>query len=233
MISILVNLGVAPSSLCRNKAALPILLSRSPAALFRLVAFLSSDAVRMPVNRIGPLFRQSECANLLDFVAPLKKNQSASFGDEPDDDSLVTGEENGIETEITRRYKAMFRTAKYLRRVVGISDLGRSIAAYANILTLDIEGQISPCIEFLSEEVGIYEEEIPRVLELYPQLVGANIEKMKENIEYLVSLEVAEEDLSSIFRAFPALLTLEKSKMEEVVNFLQDVGVSNIGRFVT
>ena len=73
VICILANLGVSPGSLCRDKSALPILLSRSPASLFRLVAFLSSDAVRMPVNRIGPLFWQSECASLLNFVAPLSQ----------------------------------------------------------------------------------------------------------------------------------------------------------------
>lgn len=231
VISILATLGVAPTSLCRDKSALPILLSRSPASLFRLVAFLSSDAVRMPVNRIGPLFRRSECASLLDYVAPLSNRQtldsSIIFND------LLNGENNEMVTEITRRYTMMFKTAKYLRRVVGMNDLGRSVSAYANILTLDVEKQIEPCITFLSDEIGLYEEEISSVLELYPQLLGENISKMRQNVEYLRSLEVMEEDICSIFRAFPALLTLEVSSMTEVVKFLKDIGVTNIGRFVT
>lgn len=231
VISILANLGVAPTSLCRDKAALPILLSRSPASLFRLVAFLSSDAVRMPVDRIGPLFRRSECASLLDFVAPLSNKQimdsTTSF------DDLLHGGDKTIQTDITRRYKSMFKTAKHLRRIVGINDLGRAISAYANILTLDVEKQIDPCVAFLAENVGLYEEEIPRVLELYPQLLGIKIEDMKQNVDYLLSLEVSEEDLGSIFRSFPALLTVEVSNMQKVVDFLKDVGVSNIGRFVT
>lgn len=231
VISILLNLGVAPTSLCRDKAALPLLLSRSPAALFRLVAFISSDAVRMPVNRIGQLIRKSECARLLDYVAPLtqKSNMDAALNVE----TFFNSGSNAMETEITRRYKAMFRTAKYLRRKVGIQDLGRSMSAYPNILTLDIEKQIAPCVEFLCDEVELFEEEIPRVLELHPQLLGANITTMRDNLDYFRSLEVAEEDLGSIFRSFPALLIMDIEKMSKVVNFLKEVGVTNIGRFVT
>lgn len=128
----------------------------------------------------------------------------------------------------------MFRTAKYLRREIDILDLGRSISAYPNILTLDIEKDISPCIDFLCEEVGLDEEDdVPSVLELYPQLLGENIDGMREKMMYLISLEVAEEDLGSIFRAFPALLTLNIASMKNVVDFLKGAGVTNIGRFVT
>ena len=73
VVSILSNLGTAPTSLCRDKAALPMLLSRSPASLFRFVAFLSSDYVRMPVASIGSFLRRSECACVLDLIAPLPR----------------------------------------------------------------------------------------------------------------------------------------------------------------
>ena len=231
VISILSNLGISPTSLCRDKAALPLLLSRSPASLFRLVAFLSSDAVRMPVNRIGQLIRRSDCACLLDHIAPLTQKDNI--------DSALTVEtflnsgSNAMEIEIKRRYKAMFITAKYLRRKVGIQDLGRSLSAYPNILTLDIEEQIAPCLNFLNDEVELFEEEIPRVLEIHPQLLGADIDQMRKNLEYFRTLEVAEEDIGSIFRSFPSLLILDIKKMTKVVNFLKEVGVSNIGRFVT
>lgn len=236
VISILANLGVAPKSLGRDKSALPILLSRSPASLFRLVAFLSSDAVRMPVNKIGPLFRRSECASLLDHVAPLSNKQTRDTSSLSVNYLLSGSGANGegsMGTEITRRYKLMFKTAKYLRRIVGVQDLGRALSAYANILTLGIEEEIKPRIEFLSGEVGLDDDEIPKILQTYPQLLGTNITIMRDNYEYLLSIEVAEEDLGSIFRAFPALLTLEISKMKKVVNFLKNVGVTNIGRFVT
>jgi len=57
------KLGVSYTSLARDKSSIPLLLSRSPALMFRLVAFLSSDVdvVRMSVGRIGSLLRRSDC----------------------------------------------------------------------------------------------------------------------------------------------------------------------------
>jgi len=52
-------------------SSLPILLSRSPAGLFRLVAFLSSTAVRMPLDQIGPLLRRKVGRQLMDAVVPV------------------------------------------------------------------------------------------------------------------------------------------------------------------
>merc|ERR1740136_228070 len=80
VINILSSLHVSPGSLARDKASLPKLLSCSPAALFRLIAFLSGDAVRMPVDKIGPFIRRSECSSLLDRVAPLPRLVSNKFG---------------------------------------------------------------------------------------------------------------------------------------------------------
>ena len=55
VIELMTNLEVSHSSLARDKSYLPTLLSQSSSSLFRLVAFLNSDADRMTVDSICPL----------------------------------------------------------------------------------------------------------------------------------------------------------------------------------
>ena len=57
---------------------------------------------------------------------------------------------------------------------------------------------------------------------------------MRETAAYLTELEVAPDAQAKLFRAFPEILSINKeSEMEPVVEFLQEIGVFNIGRFVT
>lgn len=246
IISILSNLGVSPTSLCRDKAALPILLSRSPASLFRFVAFLSSDAVRMPLSQIGPFIRRSECSKVLDLVAPLPPSRGNLFDDETsilDEENLdmlhpqqliEEGFSSVIETEISKRYKNMFDTALFLRQEVGVENLGKIISAFPDIFTLDTYEHVVPVIEFLSNDLDFDEEDIVKVLQAYPMLLGTDIDQMHTMVKYFLALEVEEEIIPNIFRAFPSLLSqVDETKMNEVVEFLQKIGVSNIGRFVT
>ena len=84
IVDMLGSLGVSRSSLAREKSRLPYILSRQPGALFRLAAFLASDLIRLPTDRVGPVLRRRECKPLLDSVVPLDyvlKLQASKYGD--------------------------------------------------------------------------------------------------------------------------------------------------------
>ena len=234
------RLGVSASSIARDKNALPTLLSRSPAAIFRLIAFLSSDAIRMPVDKIGPLIRRAECLEVLDEVAPVPRLQGPVAADlSSSTEELLPTFVGQALTEQRRRhidaiYKKMSSTAWTLRNEIGTNDLGKVVAAYPSVLLLDAEEQILPVANFLMDELGIWEDDLARVLQLYPALLGMPISKFEQVIEFMIDQGVDEENLASIFRSFPALLTLDIEKdMVPVVEFLRSIGINNIGRFIT
>jgi hypothetical protein len=241
VVSILSNLNVAPTSLQRDKAALPMLLSRSPASLFRFVAFLSSDYVRMPVSNIGPFLRRSECASVLDLVAPLPLYNSnlleVGLSEEDIDtipiQKLLKDGSKNMENEITKRYHGMFQTADFLRREVGIENLGKVISAFPQVLTVD-RNKVVEIVNYLQEETGMYHADVAKAIEAYPMILETDISQIQKIIEYMHSIEVSDDVLGSIFRAFPALLSQDPDKsMKEVVQFLEEIGVTNIGRFIT
>lgn len=216
VVDLMTSLGVSSNSLSRDKNALVVLLQRQPAALFRLVAFLSSDAIRMPVDQIGPLLRKHP--DILDSVAPILSPTS-----------LI---ERQVQTAIVNeRYETMTQTAWILRYEIGTKDLGKVISSYPSVLLLDAYRQILPIARYLME-LGIWEDDLPKVLQLYPRVLRLDLEQIKNTVAYLESLEVTE--FASIFRSFPYLLTVEVERnMEPVVNFLRDIGIVNIGRFIT
>jgi len=47
----------------------------TPTALFCLVAFLSSDSIRMPVKNIGTLLRRTKSLPSIDAVCPVKNDR--------------------------------------------------------------------------------------------------------------------------------------------------------------
>ena len=239
IVDMLQKLGVSTNSMAR--AALPKLLGRTPEGLFRLIAFLSSDVVRMPLENIGPLLRRPQCQDLLDAVAPIRKIQDEHDPDETDGtDPAVASALWGLET-LSRRehidtvYRNMTRTARTLRNEIGTEDLGKVIAAFPAVLLLDAEEKILPTAEYLMHDLGIWEDDLPNVLQLYPALLGLHIDEMKRIQEYFTELDIDEESISSIFRAFPALLTLTiEADIQPVVDFLTEtIGISNVGRFIT
>jgi hypothetical protein len=128
----------------------------------------------------------------------------------------------------------MTKTAWILRNQIGTEDLGKVIAAYPSVLLLDAEEQILPTAAYLMNELGIWEDDLPRVLQLYPALLGRPLDEMKRTVDYLKDLGVEDENMPSIFRAFPALLTMNiETTMVPVVNFLNEIGIINIGLFIT
>lgn len=261
IVTMLSQLGVSTNSIARDKAALPALLSRSPSAIFRLVAFLSSDAVRMPIFKIGPLLRRSECEELLDAVAPVPRladtsaERIASIVDEeimkrgeeespepdmsPGTDPLVASALWGRSVQVRRdrineMYRRMSTTAWTLRHEVGTVDLGKVIAAYPSVLLQDANTKVLPSADYLMNDLGIWQDDLPKVLQLYPALLGMDVADMEKVASFLVSLDVRKQDLASIFRSFPALLTLDvEEDMMPVVEFLRSIGIGNVGRFIS
>jgi hypothetical protein len=136
--------------------------------------------------------------------------------------------------QINNVYRQMSNTAWTLRHEIGTKDLGKVIAAYPSVLLLDAETKILPTASYLMNDLGIWQDDLPRVLQLYPVLLGMDVEDMKKIVNYLLSLEVSQENLASIFRAFPSLFQLDIEKdMEPVIQFLRDIGITNVGRFIT
>jgi hypothetical protein len=144
-------------------------------------------------------------------------------------DSIYTNRDKHID----ETYQKMVSTAIFLVEEVGISDLGKIILSYPSALLLDKDTQIRPSLDFLTT-IGIDLDEIPRIIESFPSLLASNVTNMEIVTQYLTSLEVSPDVLGSIVRAFPSILTLSvEEKMIPVVAFLRQIGVTNIGRFVT
>jgi mTERF len=248
VVGVLSQLGVSSNSIARDKSALPRLLSRSPADLFRLVAFLASDAIRMPMNNIGPLLRRTECTKLLDLVAPVPWKVLPHLQETQQSSAIGKGENRRYQYHVQSQaeriyykqlvdefYRGMTATAWTLRNRIGTADLGKVIAAYPSVLLLDANKQILPNAKYLMRDLGIWVNDLPRILQLYPAVLGVEKSEMQKNVEYLLSLGVEKEGLSSIFRSFPSLLTMDVQRdMEPVVEFLSnDVGIANVGRFIS
>jgi mTERF len=259
IVQLLISLGVSTNSLSRDKNNLPILLSRQPNEVFRLVAFLSSDAVRMPISNIGPLLRRTEGQDLLNAIAPSRASsmmRQSRFVDTQKQSyanqnvfTLYNGLLRGanskrttpsyVATQIQKVvvndiYRRMSETAWTLRNKIGTNDLGRVIAAYPSVLLLDAARQILPTAQYLMNELDILPNDLPSILQLYPVLLRTDVDQMRNVVSYLTSLAVAEDNLGTIFRSFPVLLTLDiEHDMEPVVEFLKSIGVSNVGRFIS
>lgn len=222
MIDLMLGLGASKSSLKWDKQALTILLQRQPAAVFRLVAFLSSDAVRMPVSSIGPLLRRTACRPLLDAVA----------SHELPEDELSRQLQRAVVDDL---YSRMSRTASTLRYELGAGDLTNVIASFPGVLLLDADRHILPMANYLMNELGMYEYDLPRILRLYPVVLRMDLEQLQNVVQYFLSLDVPQERLGVIIRSFPALLTMDiEHDMEPVVTFLRDeIGINNVGRFIS
>jgi uncharacterized protein (UPF0210 family) len=193
----------------------------------------------MPVSSIGPFIRRTECASVLDLVAPLprydmKLLDATSYEvDLCEDDMMTNNNSRNLENVITKRYHAMFQTAEFLRKDIGIADLSKTLAAFPQILMIN-KSTVTQVVDFFHDELDLCDEDVVKIIESYPTILQTDLARMHSVINYMRSLEVAEESLGSIFRAFPALLSLDpESSMKDVVKFLEGIGVTNIGRFVT
>ena len=242
VVTLMSSLGVSAKSLGRDKVALPRLLSRSPAAIFRLTVFLSGRTVRMRPENVGALIRKPACADLLDAVAPvepLNRMETSEIMADLDPISLLANNEDRAQAQaLSRRqrvddaYRTMTDTAATLCRNVGVQNLASMIAASPGVLLLDMS-QFTSVVDFLTD-VGVDEDDVPIIMQSFPALIEADLAKLEETVAYLKALGVQENSLGGIFRAFPSLLLLDvQEDMTPVVSFLKGIGVVNIGRFIT
>lgn len=250
VVNLMVSLGSSTNSIARDKSTLPTLLSRSPALIFRLAAFLTSAQLKLPLNSIGPILRQKQSAEMLNAVAPLKRTtreEVAYSGQKMMDDRNNTTSvkveevvrdylrvENTVRQQnIDESYRSMEAVADVLRRSAGIRDFRKILSSYPDAFFLNVTN-IHHVASYLREDVGMTKEDVAKAIQNFPSLLKQDVSRIKDVVDYLRSIEVDEEDLPSIFRSFPAtfLLDIEKD-MVPVVDFIRGIGVRNIGRFVT
>jgi mTERF len=249
VINMMNKLGVSEKKISRDLLSLPDLLSRSPAGMFRLVSFLCSSSLRIPMNQIGPLLRRRVSLDLLDAVVPIpasrrqftssssvgKKSQIPNDGDiDPITEAAFWSRSREERNQqIEEIYRNMTQTVMTIRNEIGPRDFTKIVTAYPTVLLLDAERQIMPVATFLFDELGISDGDLASVLQMYPMLLGKDIEDMQRNVRYMKELGVREDDLGSMFRAYPALLTMDIKGMQPVVKYLESIGVTDVGAFVT
>eukprot|EP00957_Ditylum_brightwellii_P007134 541758-Ditylum_brightwellii.AAC.1 len=66
----------------------------------------------------------------------------------------------------------MEKTVQMLQHEIGVKDFGKVILAYPSVLLLDALTQIKPVTNFLCNDIGIWEEDMPWGLQTYPKLLG-------------------------------------------------------------
>jgi hypothetical protein len=253
VVNLMVSLGSSTNSIARDKSTLPTLLSRSPALIFRLVAFLNSAQLKVPLNSIGPILRSKHSAEMLNAVAPLKR--TTSFAEDADNDQKVADDRNNMillnnveeeevrgylrvdntvrQQKIDERYRSMEAVADVLRRSAGIRDFRKILSSYPDAFFLNVTN-IHHVASYLREDVGMTKDDVAKAIQNVPSLLKQDVSRIKDVVEFLRSIEVDEEALPSIFRSFPATLLLDIEKdMVPVVDFIRGIGVRNIGRFVT
>lgn len=128
----------------------------------------------------------------------------------------------------------MLPVARFLR-TAGVVDMERVVRAYPRILCASIRGELAPRVRFLWKDVGVSEEDLPRVLQTFPLLFAVPLPRMQDVVKFLSEdLTINSRDIAKIIRAFPSLLGLERERhMSGVVLYLKKLGVQNVGRFVS
>ncbi|KAL9184169.1 hypothetical protein ACHAXT_002255 [Thalassiosira profunda] len=245
VIDLMVSLGSSTNSIARDKTSLPTLLCRSPALVFRLVAFLSSARLKVPLSAIGPILRQKQSATLLDAVAPVKRTLSLDAYDDIASKNLTAASaeseilgylkaDNTLrQQKIEQSYLSMDAVADVLRRNAGIRDFQKIFSSYPDAFFLNVTN-IYLMTHYLREEVGMTRDDIAKAVQTFPTLLEQDVSRVTDVVEFLISIEVEEDALPVIFRSFPATLLLDiENDMMPVVSFLRGIGVRNIGRFVT
>jgi hypothetical protein len=253
VVTLMMSLGSSSNAIARDKSTLPTLLRRSPALLFRLVAFLSSAQLKVPLNAIGPILRQKQSTHLLNSVAPLKQHRPTVVTTMDVQDNIIQEELEIIEEylesleknntntirscRIENNYRTMENVANALRRSAGIRDYSKLLSSHPDVFFVNVDN-IYTITSFLRNDVGMTKEDVAKVIQTFPTILveqNNDVSLMKDVVTYLrLVVEINDDDLPSIIRSFPATLLLDvDTNMIPVVSFLRDIGVRNIGRFIT
>mmetsp|Transcript_25259 Transcript_25259/g.53368 ORF Transcript_25259/g.53368 Transcript_25259/m.53368 type:complete len:695 (+) Transcript_25259:218-2302(+) len=245
VVDLMVSLGSSTNSIARDKTSLPTLLCRSPALIFRLVAFLSSAQLKVPLSAIGPLLRQKQSAEMLDAVAPVKRTLTLDAYDDIANKNLTAinpqseilgylkADNTLRQQKIEESYRSMEAVAGVLRRSAGIRDFRKILSSHPHAFFLNVTN-IHLMTHFLREEVGMTKDDVAKAIQTFPTLLDQDVSRVKDVVKFLLAIEVDEDALPSILRSFPATLLLDlEEDMLPVVKFLREIGVRNIGRFIT
>jgi len=215
----------------------------------------------MPLEQIGPLLRRRVGRELMDFLLPVPATSYSKNSIQQQQKQLADANEPELALEVTaseeetssaedaaaawrltrkqrqdrieRTYAVMYTTARILKAQIGSDDLSKVVASYPSVLLLDAEKQILPVARYLMGGLGIWQNDLSSVLNMYPTLLGTKIEELERRVSYVLAMGVDEDDLAGIFRAFPGLFDLPVGEMEKVVSYLESIGVQDIGAFVT
>ncbi|KAL7581223.1 hypothetical protein ACA910_006004 [Epithemia clementina (nom. ined.)] len=222
VVSLLSHLGISHNAVARDKALLTEFLSRSPAAIFRLVAFLAGDAIRMPVSKIGPLLRRRLSQELLDAVAPVSQ-QISTHGSSCSATTAnialnhTSAENNGKDEAVVEEdeldpwiVSALWGKQSQIRR-------DRINRIYQNM---------TRTAWTLRNEVGT--ADLSKVVAAYPSVLLLDAhDQILPNAEYLMdSLGICKGDLSRVLQLYPSLLGLPIERMQAMANALRSLGVS-------
>jgi hypothetical protein len=205
------------------------------------------------LNAIGPILRQKQSTNLLNSVAPLKQHRPTVVTTMDVQDNIILEEleiieeylessDNNNNTNTIRscriedNYRTMENVADALRRSAGIRDYSKLLSSHPDVFFVNVDN-IYTITSFLRHDVGMTKDDVAKVIQTFPTiLVEQNdVSLMKDVVTYLrLVVEIDDDDLPSILRSFPATLLLDvDTNMIPVVSFLRDIGVRNIGRFIT
>eukprot|EP01082_Thalassiosira_pseudonana_P014335 g12882.t1.1.5e17418b g12882 g12882.t1 contig7:391214-393235(+) len=246
VVSLMVSLGSSTNAIARDKASLPTLLSRSPSLIFRLVAFLSSAQLKVPLAAIGSILRQKQSTEMLNAVAPLKETiTDGGAYDEIASKNLTAmdaqtallgyfrADQTMRQQQIEESYQSMEAVANVLRMTAGIKDFRKILSSYPHAFFLNVTNIISVAT-YLRDDVGMTKEDVGKAIQSFPTLLEQDVSRIRSVVEFMRSIEVDEEALPTILRSFPATLLLDtETTMIPVVEFLREIGVRNVGRFVT
>lgn len=200
----------------------------------------------MPLNAIGPILRQKQSAEMLNAVAPLKSY--ASIGNDYDQnvlDNLTTvdaeseilsylrGYDTTRQQKIEESYQTMEAVADVLHQNAGIRDFRKILSSYPHVFFVNVTNVVE-LTNYLRYDVGMTKEDMAKAIQTYPRLLEQDVSKVSDVVDFLISIEVDEEAIPIILRSFPPTIMLDiENNMIPVVEFLQEIGVRNIGRFVT
>lgn len=123
-------------------------------------------------------------------------------------------------------------SVEFLRTQGGVADLEKVVRAYPRCL-ITPPAEMRVVLDALVR-YGVDEADLGRLVESFPLVFGLSpADTMDPAVAYWRQLGVKDDDVARICRAFPSLLGVRVDCMKQSVAFLQEIGVTNLGRFVT
>lgn len=203
--------GVSQKWLKNNKPFLADMIGREGKTLLKTVLFLvEEESVQIPWDKLAQVI----------------KNLSFSL-------ILSTFVSNPNESEVTSAYENLQGVCTALKQSkYGAIDVSKVAVVYPEVLVMENGSiKIAKCLDVLVKTVGVDSDDVKKVVERYPSLLGTPLSEILVARNFLVDIEVQE--LGKVVKAFPNILTIQRHQMRRVAYFLENIGVVNVGRFVT